>query len=296
MDGDNRQDGERKDRRWERADRFLRESREQRLQRFKAIPIRFLLPNIITLLALCSGITAIRLGVDGRFELAVGAVIVAVVLDAIDGRVARLLKGQSRFGAELDSLADFVNFGVTPALLLHIWSLHVLKNLGWIVCLCLAICCALRLARFNVMATDPDRPAWMSSYFTGIPAPAGAGLAMAPMYVGFLGFDLTGKPAAFAIALWVAFVAVGMVSRMPTFSGKTLGQRVQREMVLPIIAAVVIAIVLLIGFTWEMLTVFALAYVAMLPFGVRSYNRQKAAWKARKAEGASPKPSGAPAA
>jgi CDP-diacylglycerol--serine O-phosphatidyltransferase len=285
VDDSGKSEGARRGRRMrEGLDRFLKEPRDMRLQRFNQIPLRFLLPNIITLLALCSGVTAIRLGIEGRYELAVGAVIVAVVLDAVDGRVARLLKGQSKFGAELDSLADFVNFGVTPAVLLHLWALHQLKNLGWLVCLCLAICCALRLARFNVMAADPDKPAWTSNFFTGIPAPAGAGLAMLPMYIGFLGVDLTSRPAAIAILVWVAFVAAGMVSRVPTYSGKTLGQRVHRDMVLPIIAAAVIALVMLVAFTWEMLTLFALIYVALIPLGARSYARQQRAWEGRKAE------------
>src|SRR3954471_3021030 len=115
--------------------------REQRLRRFKQVPIRILVPNLVTLLALCSGVTAIRLGVEGRYELAVGAVIVAIVLDAVDGRLARFLKGTSRFGAELDSLADFVNFGVAPAMLIYMWSLNGLKTLGWVGALCFAICC-----------------------------------------------------------------------------------------------------------------------------------------------------------
>ena len=157
------------------------------MHRFKQVPIRFLLPNFITLLALCSGLTAIRLGVEGRYEWAVVAIIVAIVLDAVDGRLARLLKGTSRFGAELDSLADFVNFGVAPAVLIYMWSLNGLRSIGWIAALGLAICCALRLARFNVAIDDPDKPAWMMNYFTGAPAPAGAGLALAPMYLGFLG-------------------------------------------------------------------------------------------------------------
>ncbi len=285
-DGDQSEGASRRRRMREGMDRFLKEPRDIRLQRFNQIPLRFLLPNIITLLALCSGVTAIRLGVEGRYELAVGAVIIAVVLDAVDGRVARLLKGQSKFGAELDSLADFVNFGVTPAVLLHLWSLHQLNNLGWLVCLGLAICCALRLARFNVMAADPDKPAWTGNFFTGIPAPAGAGLAMLPMYLGFLGLDFASRSAAFAVLVWVALVAAGMVSRMPTYSGKTLGQRVHSDLVLPIIAAAVIVMVMLVAFTWEMLTLFALIYVALIPFGLRSYARQQAAWDARKAEAA----------
>ena len=155
-------------------------------RRFRRVPVRYLLPNLITLLALCSGITAIRIGIEGRFELAVAAIMLAVVLDAVDGRLARLLKGTSRFGAELDSLADFVNFGVAPAVLLYFWSLNSLRTAGWVIALVLAICCALRLARFNVALDDPNKPKWANSFFTGAPAPAGAGLALAPMYLSFL--------------------------------------------------------------------------------------------------------------
>src|SRR6187431_3260307 len=128
-------------------------------RRFKAIPVRTLLPNLITLLALCAGLTAIRLAVENRLELALAAIVFAALLDGIDGRLARMLKGSSRFGAELDSLADFVNFGVAPAVMIHLWSLHYLRNFGWIVSLALAVCCALRLARFNVAIEDPDKPA-----------------------------------------------------------------------------------------------------------------------------------------
>ena len=250
--------------------------RERRILRFKRIPLRFLLPNMITLLALCSGVTAIRLGIEGRFEMAIGAVILAVVLDAMDGRLARLLKGQSRFGAELDSLADFVNFGVTPALLIYTWSLHALKNLGWIAALTLAICCALRLARFNVALDDPDKPHWAVNFFTGIPAPAGAGLAMLPIYLGFLGIIPDGPAAAPFILPYVVAVGVGMVSKLPTFSGKGMG-RVQRDMVLPILAGLVATIVLLIAYTWQVLSILALVYIGLLPMGLRSYRRHKAA-------------------
>lgn len=263
------------------SERLFRGTREQRLRRFKMIPVRFLLPNIITLLALCLGVTAIKLGIEGRYELAVGAVILAVVLDAIDGRLARLLKGSSRFGAELDSLADFVNFGVAPAILVYVWSLHQLRNLGWIVALGLAICCALRLARFNVAIDDPDKPAWKMNFFVGIPAPAGAGLAMAPMYLGFLGLVPDGKAAAALVLVWVALVAAGMVSRVPTFSGKTLGQRVHRDLVPPIIAAAVLTLIMLIAFTWEAVSIIAFTYVAFIPFGISSYRRQERAFAER---------------
>jgi len=258
--------------------------REQRLRRFKQVPIRILVPNLVTLLALCSGVTAIRLGVEDRYELAVGAVILAIVLDAIDGRLARFLKGTSRFGAELDSLADFVNFGVAPAILIYLWSLNSLKSLGWLVALCLAICCALRLARFNVAIDDPDKPAWMMNFFTGAPAPAGAGLAMAPMYLGFLGLIPNGHDVAWLVLPYIAAVALLMVSRVPTFSGKTLGSRISRDLVLPLLGIAALVIVSLIAFTWEMLTAMSALYIALLPFGIRSYRRHKAEYDKRSTE------------
>ena len=258
--------------------------REQRLRRFKQVPIRILVPNLITLLALCSGVTAIRLGMEGRYELAVGAVILAIVLDAIDGRLARFLKGTSRFGAELDSLADFVNFGVAPAMLIYLWSLNSLKSLGWLVALCLAICCALRLARFNVAIDDPDKPAWMMNFFTGAPAPAGAGLAMAPMYLGFLGLIPDGHSVAWLVLPYIAAVALLMVSRVPTFSAKTLGSRISRDLVLPLLGVAALAVVTLIAFTWEMLTAMSILYIALLPVGIRSYRRHKAQYEKRNKE------------
>ena len=258
--------------------------REQRLRRFKQVPIRILVPNLVTLLALCSGVTAIRLGVEGRYELAVGAVILAIVLDAIDGRLARFLKGTSRFGAELDSLADFVNFGVAPAILIYLWSLNSLKSLGWLVALCLAICCALRLARFNVAIDDPDKPAWMMNFFTGAPAPAGAGLAMAPMYLGFLGLIPNGHDVAWLVLPYIAAVALLMVSRVPTYSAKTLGSRISRDLVLPLLGIAALIIVSLIAFTWEMLTAMSILYIALLPFGIRSYRRYKAEYNRRSAD------------
>ena len=152
-------------------DRALEQGARQ--PRFRMVPVRYLVPNIITLLALCSGVTAIRFALEARYELAVASLMLAVVLDAVDGRLARLLKGTSRFGAELDSLADFVNFGVAPAILLYVWSLNALKTLGWVVALILAMSCALRLARFNVALDDPAKPVWAGQFFSGAPAPAG---------------------------------------------------------------------------------------------------------------------------
>src|SRR5206468_4192319 len=145
---------------------------EPKRRRFRPIPVRTLVPNLITLLALCAGLTAVRLAIEGKLEFALAAIVFAAILDGIDGRIARLIRGTSKFGAELDSLADFVNFGVAPALILYFWGLFELKSVGWIAALVFAICGGLRLARFNVMIDDPSRPAWAANFFVGVPAPA----------------------------------------------------------------------------------------------------------------------------
>jgi CDP-diacylglycerol--serine O-phosphatidyltransferase len=243
-----------------------------RRRRFKAIPVRTLLPNLITLLALCAGLTAIRVAVENRLELALAAIVLAVLLDGIDGRVARMLKGTSRFGAELDSLADFVNFGVAPALILYFWGLAELKSAGWIAALVFAICAALRLARFNVMIDDPSKPAWAGNFFTGIPAPAGAITVLLPIYLNFLGVSNG------LVTVWLTFfytlaIALLMVSRLPVFSGKRVGKRVPPEMVLPVFVLVVFFFALLISYPWQVLTIGSLTYLACLPLGWWSYRK-----------------------
>src|SRR5262249_39607569 len=155
--------------------------------RFRPVPVRTLAPNMVTLLAMCAGLTAIRMAFEDRYVLALAAIVFAAILDGIDGRLARFLKGTSRFGAELDSLSDFVNFGVAPALVLYFWGLHELKSVGWIAAMVFAICGGLRLARFNVMAAGPPRSAWASNFFVGFPASLGAISGLLPIYVTFLG-------------------------------------------------------------------------------------------------------------
>jgi CDP-diacylglycerol---serine O-phosphatidyltransferase len=241
-----------------------------RRPRFRAIPVRTLVPNVITLLALCAGLTAIRLAVEDKLEWALAAIVFAAMLDGIDGRVARMLKGTSRFGAELDSLADFVNFGVAPALILYFWGLHELKSAGWIAALTFAICAALRLARFNVMIEDPDRPAWAANYFVGVPAPAGAITVLLPIYVQFLGLphlDFV-VPVTFLYTLGIAFL---MVSRLPVFSGKRVGKRVAPELVLPVFVLIVLFFALLVSYPWAVLTIGTVIYLMTLPLGWLSY-------------------------
>jgi CDP-diacylglycerol--serine O-phosphatidyltransferase len=252
---------------------------EARRRRFRPIPVRTLVPNLITLLALCAGLTAIRLAVEDRLEWAVAAIVFAALLDGIDGRVARMLKGTSRFGAELDSLADFVNFGVAPALILYFWSLHELGNAGWIAAMVLAISTGLRLARFNVMIDDPNKPAWAGNFFTGMPAPAGAITVLLPIYVYFLGMPRLAfvAPVTLVYTLAIAFL---MVSRLPVFSGKRVGKRIAPELVLPVFVGVVLFFALLISYPWPVLTIGTVLYLASLPFGFfsyREYERKDAA-------------------
>ena len=244
-----------------------------RRRRFKAVPIRIILPNLVTLLALCMGLTAIRFAIEGRFQTAVYAIVAAAILDGLDGRIARALKGTSRFGAELDSLADFVDFGVAPALILYMWNLHEIKSLGWFAALVFAIAAALRLARFNTMIDDPDRPAWTANFFVGMPAPAGACLALLPLY---LSLSELGLPAGKAYAPWhiafLLFVAFLMASRIPHYSGKKIG-RVPREYVVFVLFGVAAVLLLLATYPMEMLAALCVVYLALIPFSVRRHNR-----------------------
>jgi CDP-diacylglycerol--serine O-phosphatidyltransferase len=247
-------------------------STEMRRRRFRPIPVRMLVPNVITLLAICAGLTAIRLSTEGRVELAVAAIVFAAVLDGLDGRVARMIKGQSKFGAELDSLADFVNFGVAPALILYFWQLHDLNNFGWIAVMIFAICNSLRLARFNATLDDPNKPPFAANFFTGVPAPLGAITVLLPIYLSFLGMPM---PPAVLTALFTLLIGFLMVSRLPVFSGKAVKMRVPREMVLPVVVAAVLFIALLISYPWHILSTVSVAYLLSLPWGWKSYREQE---------------------
>jgi CDP-diacylglycerol---serine O-phosphatidyltransferase len=262
------------------------ESRRLRRRRFRRIPVRTLAPNLVTLLALCAGLTGIRMAFENRYGLALAAIVFAAILDGIDGRLARLLKGTSRFGAELDSLSDFVNFGVAPALILYFWGLHDLKSAGWIAAMAFAICAGLRLARFNVMTADPDRPAWASNFFVGVPAPAGAIIVLLPIYAAFLGVPRS-QFLTWATLVYTLAVASLMVSRLPVLSGKRIGTRVPPEMVGPVIIVVVLFVALLIAYPWIILTAGTLAYLVSLPLGWLSYRAHEQRSRESKVEGTS---------
>lgn len=240
--------------------------RRPRWRQVNRVPLRMVLPNMVTLLALCSGLTAIRLALEGRLELALVAILLAAFLDALDGRLARLLKGTSRFGAELDSLTDFVNFGVAPALILYQSSLSELGNLGWIAALLYAICAGLRLARFNA-ALDIEPTDHSVHFFVGVPAPAGALAALLPIYFALLGGRwLTELP--LLVAVYIVVIGLLMVSNLPTISGKRLGARLPLDSVLPLMVAAAALIAVLVAFTWQALIALSLTYLAMLPVGI----------------------------
>lgn len=245
-----------------------------RKPRFRRVPFRLIAPNAVTLLALSSGLTSIRFSMEGRIDWAIAAIVVAAILDGLDGRVARLLRSTSRFGAELDSLADFVNFGVAPAILLYTWSLHELKSLGWIAAILFAIATALRLARFNVMLDDTEKPKWQNMFFVGIPSPAGAIIVLLPVYLGQLGLLPDGargmEP---AIAVFVLALAFMVASRLPAFSGKGGGIRVSRDLFFPVMIVTVLAAGLLVSYPYEMLSGVTIAYLATVPIAWRVWHR-----------------------
>ncbi|MEQ9642189.1 MAG: phosphatidylcholine/phosphatidylserine synthase [Alphaproteobacteria bacterium] len=241
-----------------------------RRRRLRALPVNSIVPNVLTVMALCAGMTAIRFALLERFDLAVAAILVAAILDGLDGRMARLLKGATRFGAELDSLSDFIAFGVAPAMMIYLWSANELGGLGWMAALAHATCCALRLARFNVALDDPDKPAWTNRYFTGLAAPAGAGCALLPLIIA-LQFDGAHPWPAIVDAAWLFFIAFLMVSQIPTYSLKVL--RVKREHVLPVLVAAGFVTALLVSYPWFLLSLVVAGYMASIPLSIRSQRK-----------------------
>jgi CDP-diacylglycerol--serine O-phosphatidyltransferase len=240
----------------------------------RGISLRAVAPNAVTALALCFGLTGIRFAISGDWEKAIGAIVIAGVLDGIDGRIARLLKGESRFGAELDSLSDVIAFGVSPALIIYLWSLQYFPQFGWICALAFVVCQALRLARFNARIDVEDQPHKSAGFLTGVPAPAGAGLVFLPLYL----WIVTGNGwfrEAVVVAPWVAFVAALMISNLATFSWSSI--RLRRTIRLEAILLVALLGTALFAEPWWTLIVVSAVYVALIPFSIRSYARVKRA-------------------
>ncbi|MGQ0662763.1 MAG: CDP-diacylglycerol--serine O-phosphatidyltransferase [Pseudomonadota bacterium] len=224
-----------------------------------------LIPNVLTVGALCAGLTAIRFALVERWDLAVIAIIAAAVLDGLDGRLARLLGGTSKFGAELDSLADFVSFGVAPGVVLYMWTLHQFGGVGWALVLLFAVCCALRLARFNTALGDPNPPPWAGRYFTGVPAPAAAGVVILPPMLTFeLGPGYFDRPLVSAVT--IVAVALLMISRLPTFAAKAI--RVPPDLMLPTLLFAGLLVAALASAPWATFICIGVVYLASIPVSV----------------------------
>jgi len=257
----------------------VRRSR-MRVSRLSDLSVNRMVPNVLTLLALCAGMTAMRFAMGGNFEGAVFAIIAAGIFDGLDGRMARLLKATSSFGAELDSLSDFVSFGVAPAVVLYLWTMSELHVLGWVIVLLFAVCCALRLARFNA-ETTAEVPSYAAPFFSGAPAPAGAGLVMIPMFLSFEWGDWLFRSPYFNAVL-ITGIALLMVSKVPTVSLKRI--RVPHHMVVPTLLAFVVATAFLTTAPWPTLMVVGVVYLSSIPLTIRSYHRLRRAAEARRAE------------
>jgi CDP-diacylglycerol--serine O-phosphatidyltransferase len=237
------------------------------------------MPNAVTALALCFGLTGIRFAIAGEWEKAVAAIVIAGVLDGLDGRVARLLRAESRFGAELDSLSDVIAFGVSPAVILFLWTLQYVPKYGWVVALAHAVCCALRLARFNSQIDAEWQPRKSAGFLTGVPAPAGAGMALLPLILWLalrdadlpMAQDIVGRT--YLVAPWTLFVAFLMISDLATYGWSSF--RLRREFRLPALVLVALVGTALFTAPWATLSVIIILYAIAIPFAIRSYARVK---------------------
>lgn len=237
----------------------------------RGIPFRAMIPNAITALALCMGLTGVRFAIGAEWEKAVGAIILAGVLDGMDGRIARLLRAQSKFGAELDSLSDNIAFGTAPAIILFLWSLQNAPKFGWTAALALAVCCALRLARFNARLDAAEQPHKSAGFNTGVPAPAGAGLAFIPMFLWLVSDHAPVFESWPLVMGWTIFIAALMISSLPTYSWSSI--RIRREWRLFTLAGVALFGAALLTATWLTLLALAVLYLLMIPFALASYAR-----------------------
>ena len=238
----------------------------------RRIPFRAMIPNAVTALALCFGLTGVSLAIGNHWAKALESVILAGVLDGLDGRIARLLRAQSKFGAELDSLSDNIAFGTAPALILFLWSLKTEPRFGWLAALALAVCCALRLARFNARLDVAEQPHKSAGFNTGVPAPAGAGLAFIPIYLWLITSDERFRQWPVVMA-WTLFIAALMISNLPTYSWASI--RIRRSWRISALAALAILGASLMVAPWQTLLVLAIVYLLMIPFAFLSYERVK---------------------
>ena len=238
------------------------------------LSINKMIPNILTLMALSAGMSAIRFAYELQWEYAAMAIGVAAILDGLDGRIARLLKGTSKFGAELDSLSDFVCFGVAPAVVLYFWSAHTIPKFGWLISLLYTMSCALRLARFNTASEEPNPPAWTAHFFSGVPSPAAAGLVMVPMILSFQLEEWAFLRDPILVSAFLIGVAALMVSRMPTFSFKKA--KLSPGLILPMMLVAALLASSIVSAPWLTLSLVLLAYLISMPFSWRMEKNMRA--------------------
>ena len=232
---------------------------------------RIILPNMLTLIGVCIGLTSIRFALDGRFELAIIAIIFAALIDGLDGRIARLIKGTSKVGKELDSLTDMISFGVAPAFIMFFWKLNTLGKFGWLLCLIFVICVALRLARFNINSSQ--EPSWRDNFFEGVPSPAGGILVLTPLIISLSGFDL--YPLNYDIIVPVFFIITSflLISKFPTYSFKKIV--IPRRTTIFLLFTIVLFFGLLLIYTFDVIAISSVVYLFLLPISFIHYQKIK---------------------
>ena len=241
-------------------------------KKFVELPISRLFPNVITIMAICFGFTSIRYALNQQWDIAIAFIVIAGFLDIVDGRLARFLKATSNFGAQLDSLADFVNFGIAPALISYLWCLNTIeiKGLGWAFALSYTVCTAIRLARFNSDLVDENRPDWKNGFFTGIPSPAGAYLAIMPIMLSFE-TNLMNYVNPIALGFYLVIVGIMMASRIPTFATKKV--IIKKENISFVLVFTGLLIGAIIIEPWFFLPIFGILYICSIPLSIRSYRK-----------------------
>ena len=232
---------------------------------------RMILPNMLTLIGVCIGLTSIRFALDGRFEFAIIAVIFAALIDGLDGRIARLIKGTSKVGKELDSLTDMISFGVAPAFIMYFWKLNSLGRFGWLLCLIFVICVALRLARFNVNSNQ--EPSWRDNFFEGVPSPAGGILVLTPLIISLSGFDFIELNYNLIVPIFFVATSFLLISKFPSYSFKKIV--IPRKTTIFLLFGIVLFFGLLLIYTFNVITISALVYLILLPISYFHFQKIK---------------------
>ena len=248
---------------------------QQPKKNFKIVPekrsARVILPNMLTLIGVCIGITSIRFALDGRYEFAIIAIIIAAVIDGLDGRIARLIKGTSKVGKELDSLTDMISFGVAPAFIMYFWKLNTLERFGWLLCLVYVICVALRLARFNINSNQ--EPSWKDNFFEGVPSPAGGILVLTPLIISLSSFDLFQLNYDIVVPIFFIVTSFLLISKFPSYSFKKIV--IRRRTTIFLLFGIVLFFGLLLIYTFDIIAISAIIYLLLLPISFIHFQKIK---------------------